>query len=253
MISVIVLGTGNVGTHLINAFLENSAIELVQVFSRKESSLKFLENRVATTTSLNSLKSADVYIMAISDDAIPEFSAQLNLKNKLVVHTSGGTSINALKTNGNKGVFYPVQTFSKELKIDFKSIPICVETQKNEDLLLLEKLASIISNHVYIIDSEQRKYLHLAAVFTNNFVNHLYKIGFDICRENNVPKEALYPLILETAQKVMDTKPDHVQTGPALRNDKNTIGKHLNLLSGENKKIYELLTESIQKTYGKKL
>ena len=253
MISVIVLGSGNVGTHLINAFLENSAVELVQVYSRKKSSLKFIENRVATTCSLNALKSADVYIIAISDDAITDFSSKLNLKNKLVVHTSGGASINILKNNGNKGVFYPLQTFSKKQNIDFKTIPICIETERDEDLVLLEKLASIISDNVFIIDSEQRKYLHIAAVFTNNFVNHLYKIGFDICRENNIPNETLYPLILETAQKIVHTNPDNVQTGPALRNDKNIIGKHLNLLSGEKKKIYQTLTESIQNTYGKKL
>ena len=253
MISVIVLGSGNVGTHLINAFLENSAVELVQVYSRKKSSLKFIENRVATTTSLNSLKSADVYIIAISDDAISDFSSKLNLMNKLVVHTSGGASINILKTNVNKGVFYPLQTFSKNQNIDFRTIPICIETERDEDLLILEKLASIISDNVLIIDSEQRKYLHVAAVFTNNFVNHLYKIGFDICRENNIPFETLYPLILETAQKIMLANPDNVQTGPALRNDKNIIGKQLNLLSGEKKKIYQTLTESIQKTYGKKL
>ena len=201
MISVIVLGTGNVGMHLINAFLANSTVELVQVYSRRKSSLKFIENKVDTTTSVNSLKSADIYIIAISDDAMPEFSSQLNLKNKLVVHTSGGSSIKVLKTSGNKGVFYPLQTFSKEQSVDFKSIPICIETENKEDLILLKELANIISNNVFMIDSEQRKYLHLAAVFTNNFVNHLYKIGFDICRENNIPYEALYPLIQETAQK----------------------------------------------------
>jgi len=169
------------------------------------------------------------------------------------VHTSGGSSIKALKTNGNKGVFYPLQTFSKEQNIDFKSIPICLETENKEDLILLKKLANIISNNVFMIDSEQRKYLHIAAVFTNNFVNHLYKMGFDICIENNISYEALYPLIQETAQKIMHTKPDNIQTGPALRNDKIIIEKHLNLLSGEKNKIYQLLTESIQATYGKKL
>jgi len=253
MISVVVLGTGNVGTHLINAFLENSSIELVQVYSRKKSSLILFSDRVDTTNSLRTLKTADVYIIAISDDAISKFSSKLVLKNKLVVHTSGGASIDVLKTNANKGVFYPLQTFSKEQSIDFKSIPICVETENKEDLILLKKLAELISNKVFMIDSEQRKYLHIAAVFTNNFVNHLYKIGFDICRENNVPYEALYPLIQETAQKIMLNKPDNVQTGPALRNDKIIIEKHINLLSVEKSKIYQLLTESIQASYGKKL
>jgi len=253
MISVVVLGTGNVGTHLINAFLENSSIELVQVYSRKKSSLNSFSDRVDTTNSLRSLKSAEVYIIAISDDAIAEFSSHLHLKNKLVVHTSGGASIDVLKTDAGKGVFYPLQTFSKNEKIDFKEIPICIETKKNKDLLLLEKLANLVSNNVFIIDSVKRKYLHIAAVFTNNFVNHLYKIGFDLCTQNDVPFEALYPLIQETAQKIESASPSEVQTGPAIRNDRNMIKKHLNLLTDDNKKLYKLLTESIQKTYGEKL
>jgi len=253
MISVIVLGTGNVGTHLINAFLDAKKVTLLQVYGRKKLSLKFIEDKVATTTDLNELKEADVYIIAISDNAISEFSSKLNLKNKLIVHTSGSVSINALKNKGNRGVFYPLQTFSKQNNIDFSTIPICVEAEKNDDLIVLEKLASSISNNVFIIDSEQRKQLHIAAVFMNNFVNHLYKIGLDICEEHTIPFETLYPLINETAKKVATNHPKTIQTGPAHRNDTKTINDHLKLLSGEKKKIYQLLTESIQKTYGKKL
>ncbi len=253
MISIIVLGTGNVGTHLITTFLDAKNVELVQVYSRKEASLKFIEDKVATTTKVNDLKEADVYIIAISDDAIPEFSSQLNFKDKLVVHTSGSASINVLKNNSNKGVFYPLQTFSKKHIVDFSTIPICIETEKEKDLQVLKKLANSISNNVFLIDSEQRKQLHVAAVFTNNFVNHLYKIGYDICKKHSIPFETLHPLITETAKKITDTNPAHIQTGPAHRNDTKTIDTHLKLLSGEQKKIYQLLTESIQKTYGEKL
>jgi len=253
MISVIVLGTGNVGTHLTKAFLDSKSVALVQVYSRSKSSLKFIEAKVDTTTSLDKLKKADVYIIAISDNNISTFSSQLDGKDKLIVHTSGSASIKALKNKGDKGVFYPLQTFSKRNSIDFSTIPICVETEKNEDLVLLEKLASSISNNVFIIDSEQRKLLHVAAVFTNNFVNHLYKIGFDICEENNIPFEALHPLIIETAKKIVSNNPKTIQTGPAHRNDTDTIETHLNLLSGEQKKIYQLLTQSIQNNYGQKL
>jgi len=252
MISVIILGTGNVGTHLINAFLNTKNVKLIQVYSRKESSLKFIEDKVTTTTKLNELKEADVYIIAISDDAIPEFSSQLG-DNKLIVHTSGSASMNALKNESNKGVFYPLQTFSKENDVDFKTIPICIETEKEKDQSLLKRLANSISKNVFIIDSEQRKQLHIAAVFTNNFVNHLYKIGFDICKEHNIPFETLHPLILETAQKIADTAPANIQTGPARRNDLKTINTHLKLLTGEQKEIYQLLTKSIQKTYAEKL
>jgi len=253
MISVIVLGTGNVGTHLINAFLENSSIELLQVYSRRKPSLKFLENRVPTTTSLNFLKSADVYVIAVSDNAISELSSHLNFENKLVVHTSGASSVNVLKNNGAKGVFYPLQTFTKDINIDFKEIPICIETENENDLLLLEKLASKISDNVFILNSEQRKYIHMAAVFTNNFVNHLYKIGYDICKEKGIPFEILHPLIRETANKVIHNEPRAIQTGPAYRNDTQTISKHLSLLTEEKKKLYQLLTDSIKKSHGEKL
>ena len=253
MISVIVLGTGNVGTHLITTFLSAKNVELIQVYSRKKSSIKPFEKAVATTTSLENLKDADIYIIAVSDDAIPKFSSQLKFKDKLVVHTSGSASINTLKNKGDKGVFYPLQTFSKKYNVDFSSIPICIETEKENNIQLLKKLAKSISNNVYLIDSEQRKRLHVAAVYTNNFVNHLYKIGHDICKEHSIPFEILHPLIVETAQKITSNNPETIQTGPAHRNDTKTINTHLQLLSGEQKNIYQLLTESIQKTYGEKL
>jgi len=253
MISAIVLGTGNVGTHLINTFLKNSSVELIQVYSRKKSSLISFEDSVDTTSSIDNLKDADVYIIAISDDSISEFSSHLRGKDKFVVHTSGSASLNALKNNGDKGVFYPLQTFSKKCPVNFKTIPICIETENPAKLILLEELANSISENVFNIDSEQRKRLHVAAVFANNFVNHLYKIGFDICKENTIPFETLYPLITETAQKIVHTNPSTIQTGPAYRNDTKTINAHLKLLSGEQRKIYQLLTKSIQKTYGEKL
>ena len=253
MISVIVLGTGNVGTHLINAFLKAKKVALAQVYSRTKTALIPFKNKTATTTNINQLIKADIYIIAISDDAISEFSSQLNVKNGLVVHTSGSVSIKALKNKGCKGVFYPLQTFSKKNVVDFSKIPICLEAENKEDANLLKKLADSISNTVFMIDSEQRKQLHVAAVFSNNFVNHLYKIAFDICKEHAIPFETLYPLITNTAQKIVHHNPFTIQTGPARRNDTKTINAHLKLLSSEQKKIYQLLTESIQHTYGEKL
>ncbi len=253
MISAIILGNGNLASHLISSFSKSKNIELTQVYGRKRSSLKNIDNHIETTSNLENLKEADVYIIAISDDAISEFSSQLDLQNKLVVHTSGGTSMSNLKNKGNRGVFYPLQTFSTKDKVNFKEIPICIEAENKKDLSLLNKLAHSISDKVYTINSEQRKYLHIAAVFTNNFVNHFYKIGSDICFEHDIPFDILQPLILESAKKITQHNPATIQTGPAHRNDKETIANHLNLLSGDEKKIYKLLTESIQKTYGKKL
>ncbi len=253
MLSVIILGTGNVATHLISAFSKAKNVELKQVYGRNESALKSIDNRISTTSTLCNLATADVYIIAISDDAISEFSSQLPLKNKIVVHTSGSISLQSLQNLGNKGVFYPLQTFSKNHKVNFNEIPICIEAENRNDFSLLKKLANSISDKVYPIDSSQRKYLHVSAVFTNNFVNQLYKIGNDICNQNDIPFEVLQPLILESAKKIATNNPTDIQTGPAYRDDQKTISNHLELLSGDEKKIYKLLTESIQKTHGKKL
>ena len=253
MISVILLGTGNVATHLISAFSKAKKVELKQVYGRKKSSLKQIDKNINTTTNLADLEDADVYIIAISDDIIAKFSSQLQLKNKLVVHTSGSVSLQSLQCSANKGVFYPLQTFSKKHKVNFNEVPICIEAENKKDLSLLKKLASSISDKVYPIDSEQRKYLHISAVFTNNFVNKLYSIGYDICSQNKIPFEVLQPLILESAKKIAVNSPADIQTGPAYRNDTKIISNHLKLLSGNEKKIYKLLTESIQKTHGKKL
>ncbi|MET2985148.1 Rossmann-like and DUF2520 domain-containing protein [Aureibaculum conchae] len=253
MISVVILGSGNVANHLTKVFYKADGIHLQQVYARNKSSLNLLNTEIETTDNLSKLADADVYIIAISDDSISEFSAQLNLKNKLVVHTSGSASISALKATANKGVFYPVQTFSVLHNVDFSEVPVCIETENNDDLLLLEKVASSITKHVYFIDSAQRKYLHISAVFINNFVNHIYKAGYDICAKNSIPFQILHPLIIETAEKITHINPSSVQTGPAKRGDKKTINKHLKLLDGKEKEIYDLLTQSIQKTYGKKL
>jgi len=253
MIKVIILGTGNVGMHLIRVFSEAHDVELVQVYNRTKSGLKSLNNEIDTTTSLKELKEADIYILTITDDAISKFSSQLVIENKLLVHTSGSVTMDTLKSKSNRGVFYPVQTFSKETAIDFKAIPICIEAERNDDLVILEKLASTISNQVYYIDSEQRKQIHLAAVFVNNFVNHLYKIGNDICAAHAIPKSILKPLIRETSRKITHTTPLDAQTGPARRSDLQTIKSHLALVSDTNKEIYKLLTQSIQQTYGEKL
>jgi len=249
MIKVVILGSGNVATHLINAFSQAQNISIEQVYSRRKKSLERLEKEISTTTDLNTLKKADIYIVAIADDAIKEFSSQLQLKDVLVVHTSGSVSMDSLKGQFRSGVFYPVQTFTKDSDVNFKNIPICLEAQHKKDLIILEELASSISNETYFIDSEQRNNLHIAAVFVNNFTNHMYHIGHQICAENTLPFQTLKPLIEETAKKITHTFPRQAQTGPARRNDKKTIQKHLEHLSKDHREIYKTITESITKTY----
>ena len=253
MLNVVVIGSGNVAQHLIAAFKRAVGIELVQVFARNKNSIIDLLNSDNITSDYRKLKSADIYIIAVSDNAISEVSDLLPFENRLVVHTSGGVSIDTLNDKNRKGVFYPLQTFSKNKEILFDEIPICLEAQQQDDLELLKKTALSISKNTYEINSNQRKSLHIAAVFVNNFVNHLYQIGHEICRNNNVSFEILKPLILETANKVMTLSPDEAQTGPAKRHDTQTINSHLNFLSDENQnEIYKLFTKSIIDN-GKKL
>lgn len=257
MTKVIIIGSGNVVQHLIQAFQNkivlDSQIELVQVFARNKKSLAHLLDSNRITSDYTQLQVADVYIIAVSDDAIAEVSAQLPFENKFVVHTSGTVALEALNNKNRKGVFYPLQTFSKNKEVDFKNIPICLEAENETDLQLLKNLAHSISNSVYEISSEQRKALHVSAVFVNNFVNHLYQMGSDICEENQIPFDILKPLIQETANKIVTLSPQDAQTGPAKRNDLKTIEAHEQFLTDENQaNVYRILTQSILNN-GKKL
>jgi predicted short-subunit dehydrogenase-like oxidoreductase (DUF2520 family) len=253
MIKITIIGSGNVAQHLIMAFAKSNEIEVSQVFSRKKEVVSHLIDATKITNHFNALVEADLYIIAVSDDAISEISAQLPFENRLVVHTSGSVSIDSLDSKNRKGVFYPLQTFSKSKTIDFSTIPICLESENENDFELLKKVAQSISKCSYKINGEQRKSLHVAAVFVNNFVNQLYRIGNEICIENEVPFDVLKPLILETANKVMTLSPKEAQTGPAIRNDQQTIATHLDFLQNENQlNIYKILTQSIQNN-GKKL
>ncbi|MQP25846.1 DUF2520 domain-containing protein [Flavobacterium sp. LMO8] len=247
MIKVVIIGSGNVAQHLIKVMQIAANVNLFQVFARNKESVLHLIAEDKITSDYNAIKEADVYIISVSDNAIAEVAENLPFQNRLVVHTSGTSELSVLDSKNRKGVFYPLQTFSKSKEIDFSSIPICLEAENETDLLLLEQLANTITQKTYRISSEQRKSLHVAAVFVCNFVNHMYSIGNQICEEHNVPFEVLQPLIMETAQKISTLKPEEAQTGPAFRNDTKTIEKHLDFLENpEYKNLYQLLTQSIQ-------
>ena len=253
MIKIAIIGSGNVAQHLIDAFAKNKAIDIIQVFSRSKKQIIHNIDSSKITNDWNALAEADLYIIAVSDDAISNVSSQLPFKDRLVVHTSGSAPLTSLDNKNRKGVFYPLQTFTKGKPIDFKTVPLCLETQHEEDYDLLKKTALSISNSVYAIDSQQRKALHVAAVFVNNFTNYLYQLGNEICLENHVSFDILKPLILETAEKLLTLSPKDAQTGPAKRNDISTIEAHESFLSNENQStIYKILTQSIQ-NHGKKL
>jgi predicted short-subunit dehydrogenase-like oxidoreductase (DUF2520 family) len=247
MTKVVILGSGNVAQHLIEVMKNTSSIDLVQVFARNSNQLNHLLPSSKIVSEYQKITAADVYIISVTDNAIAEVSSQLPFKNRLVVHTSGSSDLSVLDNKNRKGVFYPLQTFTKGKKIDFSPIPICLEAENEEDYQLIKNLGNCISKKVFQINSEQRRSLHVAAVFVCNFVNHLYQIGYEICNSNQIPFEVLHPLIQETAQKVLELNPKEAQTGPALRNDTKTIEKHLDFLTNkEYQTIYKLLTQSIQ-------
>ena len=250
MISVVILGSGNVASQLIKAFLKIDTINLKQVYTRNQEDVNTLKDSIDTTNDISLLKQADITIIAVSDDAISSISS--HIKNSFVVHTSGSVDMKSLNNIGRKGVFYPLQSFSKKKLVDFKNIPICLESETNEDLLKLEELVSLLQSKSYILSSHQRKKIHVAAVFANNFSNHMYTIANEICEKYNIPFDILHPLIEETSNKIKNLTPEKAQTGPAKRNDAETIENHLNLLSEKQQEIYLKITQSIQE-YGKKL
>lgn len=247
MLKVTVLGTGNVASHFIKAFSKSSDIQLVQIFNHKAESLKTYSS-FDTTTQLENLKPADVYLVCIKDDYIEDLIHKINQQKAIVAHTSG--SLPLLDSINRDAVFYPLQTFSKDKNITFKDLPICIETEHKSDFKILQTLANLLEAKPYAVDSKQRQNMHLAAVFVCNFVNHLYHIGHEICSQKQLPFDILKPLIQETADKINSKIPREAQTGPAKRNDKTTINRHIHQLDNPDyQEIYRYLTSSIQKTY----
>ncbi|WP_339839027.1 DUF2520 domain-containing protein [uncultured Flavobacterium sp.] len=247
MIKVVLLGSGNVASHLIKVMEANAAIDLVQVYARSKKSLENIIDSNKVTTSFADLKEANIYVISVSDKAIEEVSNQIPFTHKLVVHTSGTMGFDVINPKNKRGVFYPLQTFSKSKEVEMKSVPFCLETENVEDYKTIENLAKSLSNSVYAINGEQRKSLHISAVFVSNFANHMYQIGNALCEENNVPFAILQPLIEETANKIKTLTPTEAQTGPAIRKDEPTIQKHLEALENPiYKELYQKITLSIQ-------
>ncbi|TDU39850.1 putative short-subunit dehydrogenase-like oxidoreductase (DUF2520 family) [Gelidibacter sediminis] len=253
MISVVILGAGNVATHLYKAFAKSEQVKVTQWYNRSIKNLQSYKTEVSITDDLSKLEEADVYILAVSDDVSAHLSTKLPFENRLVVHTSGSVNVHDLDKKNRRGVFYPLQTFSKTAFVNFAHVPICLEVLDKADLKILKVLAKAIGSKAHKVNTDQRKALHLAAVYVNNFTNQLYRVAHEITEAKGVEFDILKPLILETAKKVQDHSPYTAQTGPAKRNDKKTIKKHLKLLENDHHKdIYELLTTSIQLTHGRK-
>ncbi|MEO1626334.1 MAG: DUF2520 domain-containing protein, partial [Bacteroidota bacterium] len=196
---------------------------------------------------------ADLYILAVKDDAIEQLADQLEKRlaahKPLIVHTSGATPSHIFKGRFKRyGVFYPLQSFSMERDLDFSTVPLCVHANRKADRQLLLQLGKRLCENVYLIDDAQRAVLHVAAVFVNNFSNHLFRIGQEICEAEGLSFDLLRPLILETARKVQEHPPAAMQTGPAIRQDEKTLARHLNYLAGsaDHQQIYHIFTQHIR-------
>lgn len=250
---IVCLGAGNVATHMVNAFKENGA-EIAQIWSRDLANARALANEIGAEA-ISDLKEvdkyADLYLIAVKDDAIAKVAKGLKDINGMVVHTSGATDITVLQDHKDYGVFYPLQTFSKSQPIDFIRVPLCLEANTEENMSSLQMMAMKLSPLIYEVDSSKRETLHVAGVFACNFVNHMYELSNKILKKNDLDFEMLRPLIMETALKVQEALPENVQTGPAKRNDKKTILKHEELLkkTPHLQDIYKNLSNSIKKTH----
>lgn len=243
------LGAGNVATQMALA-LNKAGNRVVQVYNRSREAGEELATRAGAsyTNNVANLADADVYIISVKDDAIAEVAANLRLGDKFVVHTSGTKSRELLKDiSVNYGIFYPLQTMTKAATVDFAQIPFLLEGSNNATVLELENLAASLTKRIYVVDEQQRQWIHLAAVFANNFTNHMYSISERLLLDQGLPFDILKPLIFKAIENMESFSPSQLQTGPAVRGDYQVIDKHLQLLADEQrlKKVYEVLTDSI--------
>lgn len=246
---IVLLGTGNVATQLGKA-IRGSGMQLLQIYGRSPQKAQQLAELLGCdcSSSWDDLAAgADLYVLAISDDGIEKAAQAFPFKDAFLVHTSGSTPMQALESCNRSGVLYPLQTLSKNLDVDFQQVPLCLEAARDHDFQMLEDFARRLSQHVYRTGSDQRRVLHAAAVFACNFTNHMYTLAEDLMNHHRLPFEMLRPLIGETARKAMLESPSRVQTGPAIRQDQNTLKAHNSLLMPleDHRKLYNFISKSI--------
>lgn len=247
---IVLIGAGNLATQL-GLTLHEKGFEILQVFSRT------IESATALATRLNAVPTndlagltdvADLYIYAVKDDALEKVINTVSVKNGIHIHTSGSVPMTVFASKqANYGVFYPLQTFKKEKRVNFEEIPIFVEASNLQTAENLQIIGEIVGKNIYQTTSEDRCLLHLSAVFACNFSNYLFTVAEKILQPTNIPFSALLPLIFESVEKLKTLTPQQSQTGPAARNDKKTIEKHLNLLAKEPQfqQLYQLLSDAI--------
>ncbi len=252
---IVLIGAGNLATNLGKALLD-SGHDILQVYSRTSGAATALAGLVggSPVTDLDRITAdADVYILSVKDSVIADIVPVIckGRAEKVFIHTAGSVPANVFEGMAlHYGVLYPMQTFSKSRLLDFSGIPCFVEGNDDFAFETVHNLADSISSRVYLLNSEARKYMHLAAVFACNFVNHCYAISSDILSKHNIPFDVMLPLIDETARKVHVMSPHDAQTGPALRYDENIIRMQSEMLRNNPivKQIYEYMSVSIHHT-----
>ncbi|MCX6292030.1 MAG: DUF2520 domain-containing protein [Bacteroidetes bacterium] len=252
---IVLIGAGNVATHFGKA-MKRAGHSILQVYSRSDSSAATLAKKLSASPTTNVTEitgTADVYVVALRDEAIEPFLAAFGITGKIIVHTSGSVPINVFeKKFRNFGVIYPVQTFSKKHSVSFRNVPLCLEANNQHAKSKITSLSKSVSGEVHYLSSEKRKWIHLAAVFANNFTNHLFSVAESILAKENISLEMLHPLMHETALKARKNSPRDIQTGPAKRGDATVMEEHLKLLSSKKqfREIYRLMSESIEEMHG---
>ena len=246
---IAILGSGNVAYHLAKMFKEKN-IPISQIFGRNEKDLQEISEQFEIPFSTTELADAELYFIAVNDDAVAAISKNIKNQNSLVAHTSGSLPKEILEGNYRKASFYPLQTFSKSKMLQYSEIPFFVEAENEADSQILENLALKISEKVMKSDYEKRKYIHLTAVFACNFVNHLFARAKEISDSQQIPFHYFLPLIKETTSKIEKIEPKLAQTGPAIRNDEKILQLHEALITEEEHlKIYQVMNESLKKMY----
>lgn len=246
---IVFLGSGNVATHLAKA-LHGAGHTIIQVFSRSQENATLLADKVGAeaVSHLHLINTeAELYLFSVNDDALQQVILQMPQTSGVWAHTAGSMPMSIFSSRKEEhGVIYPLQTFSKARELDFSAIPLFIEGSTPATVHLLEELSRHISREVHLLSGEKRGYLHLAAVFACNFVNHMYTLSSQILINEDIPFGILRPLIAETAAKVTVMTPKEAQTGPARRNDEKVMRDHLALITQpQMKELYRLISKSI--------
>ncbi len=248
---IILLGAGNLAWHLGPA-LKDAGYQILQVFSRTKDNASSLAERLDAQWTMDPGKlqgGAGILLFCVSDRSISDLLGQVDLKQQpMLVHTAGSVPADVFKgISAEYGVLYPLMTFTKERPVDFRHIPICFEGSSAGSKAVLERMAGRLTNRVHPLDSQARKYLHLAGIMAANFTNHMYRLSKDYLQSKGLDFSLLKPLILETASKAVELDPAAVQTGPASRNDREVIQEHIELLKDHPglQKLYTFVSDSI--------